>query len=191
MERAGNNAEASDEVRLLVRIGTGDREAFRLLYARFAGPLFSLILRMVDHRADAEELLQDAFVKIWRNAASYDSRKARPFTWAVMIVRRTCIDFLRNRARRPTAAPLEAADAASDVADTPRRTALVHDDTDQIRQAVAALPRSQRQALELALFSELTQEQIAAALGQPLGTVKSWIRRGLLDLHVTFNAPTP
>ena len=100
MPHEPENAAAIEEGGLLALTGQGDREAFRLLYARYSAPLFSLAVRIVGNTGEAEELMQDAFVKIWKNAASFDSRKSRPFTWAVTIMRRTCIDHLRKRRRK-------------------------------------------------------------------------------------------
>lgn len=184
---------AAEEARLLARSGAGDREAFRLLYARYSAPLFSLAVRMVGNIGEAEELLQDAFMKVWRNAASYDPRKSRPFTWAVTVMRRTCIDHLRRRSRLPVTTPLLEDDTAIDRSggDVVRRSAEASEDSELVRGAIAESPPNQRRALELALFSGMTHAEIAGRLGQPVGTVKSWIRRGLLDLRATLTEPTP
>ncbi len=181
-----------EETRLLAQAGAGDREAIRQLYARYSAPLFSLAIRLVGNVGDAEEALQDAFVKIWRSAASYDPRKSRPFTWAVTVLRRTCIDHLRKRRRIPQASPLlDGDDAAIDVSPgaSVRRAAESRDDSERIRGALSEALPNQRRALELALFSGMTHTEIAQRLEQPVGTVKSWIRRGLLDLRSTLNEP--
>ena len=93
--------DPAEEARLLAATAAGDRDAFRRLYARYSAPLFSLALRFVHDTGTAEEALQDTFVKLWRHAGEYDSRKSQPFTWAVTILRRTCLDHLRKRGRRP------------------------------------------------------------------------------------------
>jgi RNA polymerase sigma-70 factor, ECF subfamily len=186
------NEAILEESRLLSRAGAGDREAFRLLYARYSAPLFSLAIRLVGNIGEAEELLQDAFMKIWRNAASYDPRKSRPFTWAVTVTRRTCIDHLRKRQRIPATTPLLADDEATidySASDTVRHSAEAGEDTERVRGALAGAPPNQRRALELALFSGMTHTEIAQRLEQPVGTVKSWIRRGLLDLRSTLTEP--
>jgi len=100
------NAAVIEEACLLARMGVGDREAFRELYSRYSAPLFSLAVRMVGDFGQAEELVQDTFLKIWRNAASFDPRRSRPFTWAVTITRRTCIDHLRKRRHNPVSTSL-------------------------------------------------------------------------------------
>ncbi|HVU23270.1 MAG TPA: sigma-70 family RNA polymerase sigma factor [Opitutus sp.] len=178
------------EAFLLARIGAGDREAFRELYARYSIPLFSFAVRLVGDRGAAEELLQDAFVKIWRHAGDYDARKSRAFTWAVTILRRTCIDHLRARRSAPALSPLSPETANTidfTTAETARRSAEARETSQQVQRALAAAAPSQRRALELALFSELTHAEIARQLEQPIGTVKSWIRRGLLDLRATLS----
>jgi len=194
VESHPENEAAIEEACLLAQVGAGNREAFRLLYARYSAPLFSLAIRLVGDVGDAEEMLQDAFVKIWRHAASYDSRKSRPFTWAVTIMRRTCFDLLRKRRRLPMTAPL-AADAGAlpgySSGETVRREAEAREDSERLLGALADSPPIQRRALELALFSGMTQSEIAQHLEQPVGTVKSWIRRGLLDLRTTLNDSAP
>ncbi|MCF3648140.1 RNA polymerase sigma factor [Synoicihabitans lomoniglobus] len=180
---------SAEEAFLLARIGAGDRAAFRDLYARFSTPLFSFTLRLVGDRATAEELLQDAFVKIWHHANDYDPHKSRAFTWAVTIVRRTCIDHLRRRRSAPSFTPLPletegGADFAT--AETARRTAEAHETSRNVDRALEHISGDRRRALELALYSELTHAEIARQLVQPIGTVKSWIRRGLLELRTTL-----
>jgi RNA polymerase sigma factor (sigma-70 family) len=98
--------QSLEDARLLAAVADGDREAFRDLYARCSAPLFSLAVRLLGDPGPAEEALQDAFVKIWRHAADYDERKSRPFTWAVTIMRRTCIDYIRKHRRAPGSVPL-------------------------------------------------------------------------------------
>jgi len=188
------NEAIFEETRLLAEIGAGDREAFRQLYARYSTSLFSLAIRLVGDNGTAEELLQDAFVKIWLHAATYDARKSRPFTWAVTILRRTCIDHLRRRRRVPANLPLPGDDTATAdfaTAATARDASETREDSARVLSALAEISPHQRHALELALFTELTQVEIAAQLAQPVGTVKSWIRRGLLDLRASLNPPTP
>lgn len=185
---------SEDDLRLLAQVAEGDRAAFRELYARYSPPLFALAIRMVGDVEAAEELLQDAFVKLWRNAPDYDARKSRPFTWAVMLVRRTCIDHLRKRGRSPAIVELAAAngaEAAASAAESPRQAAAAHEDADRVRRALAALPDAQRGALELVLFSGLSHSEIALRLGEPVGTVKSWIRRGLLELRANLAISAP
>lgn len=185
--------QASDEIRLLADVADGDRAAFRELYSRYSTPLFSLAVRLLGDHGAAEEALQDAFVKIWRSAHTYDARKSRPFTWAVTILRRTCIDYLRKHRRVPAAVPLPEDDSAATelyTRETARRTAESHDAAELVRSSLSALAQPQRSALELALYSTLTHSEIAARLSQPVGTIKTWIRRGLLDLRANLRDAT-
>jgi RNA polymerase sigma-70 factor (ECF subfamily) len=185
--------EASEEIRLLADVADGDRAAFRELYTRYNAPLFSLAIRLLGDHGAAEEALQDAFVKIWRSAHAYDGRKSRPFTWAVTILRRTCIDYLRKHRRAPAAVPLPGDDFASPELQTReniRRTTENREMTELLRSSLSTIARPQRNALELALYSTLTHSEIAARLSQPVGTIKTWIRRGLLDLRATLKDAT-
>lgn len=189
-------AACREEAQFLAAIARGDREALRQLYAHWSRVLFPFALRLAGSRSDAEEILQDTFVKIWHHAASYDARLSRPFTWAVTILRRTAIDHLRKHRRTPPAVPLPGEDLATAEFSAPelaRRTVDAHESAQQVRAALAHLASPQRDAVELALFSTLTQTEIAARLAQPVGTVKSWIRRGFLELRAALQAtePTP
>ncbi len=187
-------SETLEEIDLLAATGRGDRAAFRELYARYRAALFSLAIRLVGDTGAAEETLQDTFVKIWRHAAGYDARQSRPFTWAVTILRRTCIDHLRKQGRTPRTSPLPADDAAPAefaTRETVRQATETRETAARLRTVLAAVSPPQRDALELALFSTLTHTEIAARLAQPVGTVKTWIRRGLLELRAALKEPTP
>lgn len=186
MPPASEHDTTTEEVGLVAQTGAGNRAAFRQLYARYSAPLFAMALRMAGNRTDAEEMLQDAFVKIWRHAPSYDSSQSRPFTWAVTILRRTCIDHLRRRRRAAVSPELLAelaATAAPPSGESPRSATMAREDAGRVRDVLASFPAEQRAVLELALFSGLTHTEIAGQLRQPVGTVKSWIRRGILDLR--------
>jgi RNA polymerase sigma-70 factor, ECF subfamily len=183
----------AEEAGLLAHIGRGDREALRVLYGRYAGPLMSLAVKMVGDVSTAEELLQDAFVKIWRHAANYDARKSRPFTWAVTILRRTCIDHLRKR-RDLSDTTLRTSESevpyAFPAPENVRPAVQAREELQRVESALEDFPAEQRAALELALYSELTHAEIAARLRLPLGTIKTWVRRGLMELRTTLtNSP--
>ncbi len=184
---------AAEDARLVARIAAGDRDAFRDLYARYSGPLFSVAVRMLHDRGAAEEALQDTFLKLWRHASSFDPQKSTSFTWALTIARRTCIDRLRKFSRQPATDSLSDPESGLDLI-TPEnvRSSVEHrDNTTRLRNALTALPEPQRRALDLALFSGLTHPQIAEEISQPLGTIKTWIRRGLLQLRDTLNPSAP
>jgi RNA polymerase sigma-70 factor (ECF subfamily) len=187
--------EAADrEAGLLARAGQGDRTAFREFHDRLATPLHSLAFRMMGNAADAEDMLQETFLKIWRHASDYEARKSKPFTWAVTILRRTCIDQLRQRKSRPATEPwpegsVQGIEPAVD--EVARGHAMRAETTQTVRVALEDFATDQRRALELALFSGLTHAEIAQRLDQPPGTVKSWIRRGLIHLRATLTNSEP
>lgn len=170
---------------LLRRIAAQDREALREFYEQTARPLFSIACRMLGNVADAEDVLQDVFVQIWTKAGNFDAEKGQPFHWALALTRNRCIDGLRARQRRSRI--LVETDGESDpepaveaeTADGP----LAGNDVAVIQSVVDQLPKDQRQAIEMAFFGGLTHPEIAAALHEPLGTIKARIRRGMLKLR--------
>jgi RNA polymerase sigma-70 factor (ECF subfamily) len=167
----------------------GDESAFARLYDRLSGPLYTLCLRMLGDGAEAEDALQEAFLQLWRNAARYDGAQSSVFSWAIHITRCKVIDRLRARGRRLR---LYVPEEDSDGVPTPQAASTGGDAADsatrnewsaEIRRTLENLPLDQRQAIELAFFGDLTHHEIAARLGQPLGSVKARIRRGLLKLR--------
>lgn len=175
---------------MLARAASGDQGAFAQLYDRLSGPLYSLAVRMLGDAAEAQDALQDVSIQIWRRAASYDAGKSSVFSWAMLMTRSRVIDRLRARGRRlrvvvastddenNKVSPSDAS-AAESTTDTVDR----NDEATRVRNVLNKLPNEQRQAIELAFFSDLTHHEIAAQLGQPLGTIKARIRRGLLKLR--------
>jgi RNA polymerase sigma-70 factor (ECF subfamily) len=183
-------AQQTADLEMIARIGRGDQSAFDALYDRLSGPLYSLALRMLGDAADAQEALQDVFLQIWSRAKTYDPQQSSVFSWTVLMTRSRVIDRLRARGRRlrvlvPSTDveedSTEAADAstAENVADTTDK----NEEAARVRSILNNLPSEQREAIELAFFTDLTHHEIAARLGQPLGTVKARIRRGLLKLR--------
>lgn len=178
------------ETELLAAVARGDLDSFSRLYDRFAAPMFSIAFRILQDNAAAEDVVQEAFVQIWEKAASYQPVLGRPLTWAITLVRNRAIDRLRSahRSNRLIEAVTEEVEAHAEnqhAADA----SLLHDEAARaVRNALASLGAEQRQAIELAFFAGLSQSEIAAALGVPLGTVKARIRRGLLQLRQTLEA---
>jgi RNA polymerase sigma-70 factor (ECF subfamily) len=174
----------------LARVAGGDQTAFAMLYDRLSGPLYSLAVRMLGDATEAQDALQDVFLQIWRRAANYDAKQSSVFSWATLITRSRVIDRLRARGRRLRVVPastddenhLEAAIEAS-VGPSGADTVEGNEEAVRVRSIVNKLPAEQRQAIELAFFSDLTHHEIAAQLNQPLGTIKARIRRGLLKLR--------
>ena len=179
--------QAADR-QLMQRVAQGDQQAFSALYDRLSKPLFSLALQMLGDAAEAEDALQDICLQIWRRAANYDPVRSSVFSWAVMMIRSRSIDRLRARGRRAriVAGSIDefedAPDVASDV-ESASDTSAKNEDASRVRAALSKLPEEQRQALELAFFSDMTHAEIAEQNSEPLGTVKARIRRGLLRLR--------
>lgn len=173
------------EIELIQRIANGDQAAFAVLYDRLAPILYSMALRMMNDAIEAEDVLQDGFVYIWQRANTFDASRGSPISWAITIVRHKAIDRLRVRLRgerlreRASASP----ELASDKDDQSALEPFLRERRAQVKSALTKLPEEQREALQLAFFSGLTHQQIAAKIATPLGTVKARIRRGLLQLR--------
>jgi RNA polymerase sigma-70 factor (ECF subfamily) len=173
---------------LLGRCARRDAAALQALYARTAPQLLAILVRMLGTRAAAEDALQDAFVRIWQQAGQFERIKGRPMAWMVAIARNRAIDL--QRAARPTllldAAELAGAEqlrveGAADTAEFAATHAALH-------RCLELLGASQRLCLLLAYQRGLTQERIAFSIGQPLGTVKSLVRRGLQSLRACMES---
>jgi RNA polymerase sigma-70 factor, ECF subfamily len=162
-------------VRALALGGDGGRDALADFYDRFAGLAMALLLRILGSRSEAEDLLQEVFVELWRRAAAYDPARGSVQTWVAMVVRSRGIDAVRSRARRPRA-PIEADAELALVAPASDHPDALADSAQQrqaVQEALALLSREQREVLDLAYFQGLSQGEIAAHLGIPIGTVKS------------------
>jgi RNA polymerase sigma-70 factor (ECF subfamily) len=174
-------AQTSD-AELLHAIARGDEEALASLYDRYRLILFGLILRILHSRPEAEDVLQDVFVQVWRRAGDFDESRGRPFTWLVTLARSRTIDRLRaldSRQRTANEAVLDAPESVSDA----ETDALRSEQGEVVRNCLRELPSEQRQALVLAYFEGLTQTEIAARLNAPLGTVKTRMRSGMIKLR--------
>lgn len=180
-------AEA-DKARLQGSLSGGEA-AFSSLYRRLSLPLFSMVFEIVKDQKDAEDVLQEAFVQIWKKAATYDPPRAPVFTWAVMIARSKAIDRLRARRRNlPLAAAAVAeSETVSPISLEPVDECLQRSDEKvRVRIALSRIPAAERAALDLAFFSGLTQSEIAQKLEAPIEATRARIRRGLLVLRGTL-----
>lgn len=179
---------------LLARCGLGDRRAFERLYTLSSGHLFAVVLRIQRDRALAEELLQEVYVKVWRAAAGFDAAQSQPLTWLTSIARHQAIDSLRRAQAQPaTVSATRPADDDGDAGpdlhetlpdDAPGPADLLGSASQarQLGQCMEQLSASQRQSVALAFYDGLSHAEVADHLRQPLGTVKSWVRRGLAAL---------
>jgi RNA polymerase sigma-70 factor, ECF subfamily len=172
-------AQALD--RLLARSALGDRRAFAELYQASAAQLFGVALRILRREDWAEEVLQECYVSVWRHAREYSAARAAPMTWMTSIVRNRCLDWLR----RPNPEPLadEALEALESEAAGPLALLESGRDSAALARCLRGLEPKQRQAIALAFFDGLSHGELAQHLRQPLGTVKTWVRRGLARLR--------
>ncbi len=178
--------EGTDE-ELVERLAHGDLSALEMLYGRYARPVFSLALRILQDQADAEEVTQDVFERVWRHAPTFDPSRGRFGTWLLSMTHHVAIDMLRKRQRRPQTVVDQTTEGIGPVNNTERDdvvdSALRNVQAEQVRRALRSLPPSQQQAIELAYFGGMSHLEIAAMLGDPLGTVKARIRRGMERLR--------
>lgn len=183
-------SSSADLAEMLARSGQGDRQAFNQLYQATSAKLFGLALRILTSRDLAEEALQDAFVKIWHSADSYQTDKAAVMTWMTVIVRNRCLDLLRTTKHDRHLNEDESFDdwASDDLG--PMEAAATSSDTKALMSCMHQLAPLQRQAFALSYFHGLAHEQLAVQLVQPLGTVKTWLRRGLETLKNCMGALT-
>ena len=170
------------DAELLHAVARGDESALAALYDRYASILLGLLLRILHSRAEAEDVLQEVFVQVWRRADSFDESRGRGFTWLVTLARSRAIDRLRALDSRQRAATASAAEASEVVSDA-SLDAFRSEQREIVRAALAQLTEDQRRTLLLAYEEGLTQSEIAARLNQPLGTVKTRTRAGLMKLR--------
>ncbi len=177
------------DLELVKAMQVRDESALATLYDRHSAPILGFLLRLIPQRSDAESVLLDAFLQAWRTAERFDPARSEVLSWLLMMARSRALDSLRASARAQTLAPVSLDDAALSDADQMRSKADPEQHTHQreqdraIRSALRALPVAQRDAIELAFYLGLTHPEIAERLGEPLGTIKSRIRGGLLKLR--------
>ena len=179
------------QTELLRRVATQDHDALAELYDDLAGVLFSTAVHILGDPREAEEVIQDVFVQIWKRAGTFDVALGAPFHWTLGITRNRCIDYLRARRRRTRL--LDEATTETEILSRPASSTSAHqalgeEELAKVRAAVRELPPDQQQAIELAFFGGMTHQEIAEALDEPLGTIKARIRRGMLKLKVSLKA---
>lgn len=180
------HGQNTDEA-LIGRLAQGDVVALDSLYGQYARPVFSLALRVLGDPADAEEVTQDVFERLWRHAPTFDPQRGRFGSWLLGMTHHVAIDRVRKRQRRPNTMSGEAGETAarmlSDASADVSAATLRSLEAEQVRRALRSLPAEQQQVIELAYFGGLSHLEIAARLGDPLGTVKARIRRGMERLR--------
>jgi len=167
----------------LARVAAGDRGALRLVYQNTSAKLFGVCLRILNDRSEAEDVLQDVYLTVWRKAAIFDPRRASPITWLVAIARNRAIDRLRSSVAARRTEPIEAADAVSDPAPAAVERVELAQQHQRLARCLEELEGRQSAAIRAAFLDGATYEELAQRMSVPLGTMKSLIRRGLLKLR--------
>jgi len=166
---------------LMTRIAAGEREALRQLYQATSAKLFGVCLRILSDREESEDVLQDVYVTIWRRADRFDSTRASVMTWLSTIARNRSIDRLRARGPLAYAGPIDDLEIA-DGADSAETLLSAADDRNKLHGCLSELDERTEKVIRTAFFEGVTYETLARNMDAPLGTVKSWIRRGLAKL---------
>jgi len=191
-ERNAWAARSVELAQLMSRAALGDRGAFARLYDLTSGHLYAVVLRIQRDRALAEDLLQEVYVNVWRSVGSFDAAQSQPMTWLTSVARNKAIDSLRRAQVQPVMQSVHRDDDDDERPDLDQQ--LVDESpgpADLLSQAgdarlldtcMQGLTAPQRQSVALAFFDGLSHAEVAAHLHQPLGTVKSWVRRALLSL---------
>jgi RNA polymerase sigma-70 factor (ECF subfamily) len=188
----GPALEREERWRVCLRdIRGGDAHALTRLYDDTSSPLFGLALRILNNRADAEEVLLDVYDQVWRRADTYDASRGTVWRWLVLLTRSRALDRLRadagRRERELPAAPEESEVLSQEP--RPDERSIFREQQMMVRHALNLLPAEQRKAIEMAWFSEFTHVEIAASLGVPLGTIKTRIRAGMEKLRGVLVQP--
>jgi RNA polymerase sigma-70 factor (ECF subfamily) len=175
-----------DDVAILERIARRDPEGVSLLYDRYGGIAFALAYRLLHDRGAAEDIVQEAFLNVWRHARTYDAKRGTVRTWLLTIVHHQTIDRLRGiQSRGGEAANIDAMPSLARDEDI-AMTVMARVDREQVRAALATLSPDQQEVIVLAYFGGLTHTEIAACAALPLGTVKGRMRLALVNLRVAL-----
>ncbi len=175
------------DVELLKAVAAKNEAALGQLYDRYRLILFGVLMRILNNREEAEDVLQEVFLQVWRRAADFDANRGKPFTWLVTLARSRGIDRLRSLASRERVATAGANEASDEVSDA-ATDAIRAEQRGVVNDALAQLPEEQKRPLMLAYFDGLTQTEIAYKLGAPLGTVKTRMRSGMMKLRELLSA---
>jgi RNA polymerase sigma-70 factor (ECF subfamily) len=172
-----------DETTMLTRIGQRDENAMEAIFRRYSGPVYSVALRVLRDSGQAEDILQEVFLQLWRKPAAFVQNRGSLGAWLVVIARNRAIDVVRRRKPSDSVDDVVLASPVN-VADEAERNTMMQ----RVRGVIANLPEEQRRTLELAYFEGLSHTEIASRTGDPLGTVKTRIRQALITLRKAFEA---
>lgn len=164
------------------RAASGDQQAFASLYDESSSLVYSVALKVLGNEADAEEVTLDVYTQVWRTAAKFSHERGSVNAWLIMLARSRAIDRFRSRARTRGEEPVDALLDVAGKGPDPEEVSLWMQNRERIHAALAAISPEQRKAIELAYYSGYTQSELAEYLGEPLGTVKTRIRLGMMKL---------
>ena len=176
--------------RWIAAIALGDQQAYRRLYDATSPKLFAVALRILREESRAEDVLQDSFVNVWNGAAGYNASLSAPMTWMVTIVRNRALDYLRRADPRTVELDEDLEAVIESDQPTPSDLASRGQDAVLLQRCLKNLDAGQRQAIAFAYFQGLTHSELAATLRIPIGTVKTWIRRGLAKMRRCLDGVT-
>ncbi|MEO6202817.1 MAG: sigma-70 family RNA polymerase sigma factor [Nitrospirales bacterium] len=180
------DADTSDRelVSLLHRTAQGDEVALGILYDKTVNFVYGLGFRVLGDTTLAEEVTMDVFLQVWRQAGQFDHSRGNPMVWLAVLTRSRAIDRLRiGKKDREAREPIERIASEPDVESNPEQSSVYLEQCRIVRQAINSLPSEQRETIELAYFGGLSQREIASQVGEPLGTVKTRIRLGMIKLR--------
>jgi RNA polymerase sigma-70 factor (ECF subfamily) len=190
MDTPSRRATSTIDPALLGRIAKGDQQAFSQLYDHSSALLYTVALRILGSRDEADELLQDVYLEVWRKVARYDVGRGTPVAWLITLTRSRAIDRLRARAARgqhvTTSLDNSPVGHMADMGPSPFETQADQELRMAVGTAITSLPTAQQQAIELAYYEGLSHNEIASRLNQPLGTVKTRIKLGMSKLRDTL-----
>lgn len=176
-----DDRDEAETARLIAGVALADRKAFATLYRQTSGKLFAVCLRMLQDRADAEEALQEIYIKVWNKAGGYRADMGRPMTWLIAIARNHALDLLRRR-RQASVELDEAGDIADPHAD-PEETVVLASEGRRIEECMQQLQKDRAEAVRSAYVEGLSYLELAGLHGVPLNTMRTWLRRSLIKLR--------
>lgn len=186
VDRISTGSVANDRQTLsdaLERVGAGNQAALKEVYSRTSAKLFGVCLRILGDRGEAEDALQEVYVSVWSRAGSFDPARASPVTWLAVLARNRAIDRLRSGRRARSAEPIDEASHVADETDDAATMLEASEERSRLNRCVEELEERQAQAIRSAFFEGLNYRELAERTKVPLGTMKSWVRRGLLRLR--------
>ena len=181
--QAVQGTTTADLAQALAAVAGGDRGAFERVYIATSAKLFGVCLRVLPDRDEAEDVLQEVYATVWRKAGQFDASRASPITWLAMIARNKAIDRLRATPAAARTAPIELAETVADPTASPVSEAEAAVENARLGHCMEQLEARRRSLIRTAFFEGATYEELARRIGSPIGSVKSWIRRGLMQLR--------